>query len=297
MEGWQLDYENLKKVKPDIIMVSNSMFGQTGPMAKVPGLGAMQQASSGHTYIVGWPDRAPTGFGLPYTDYISPWYGIMAILAALELRRKTGEGQHIDLSQTEAGVSFIAPAILDYTVNKQVAPPMGNRSAHAVPHGAFRCKGDDEWCVIAVSTDDEWHSFCKALGDPEWSRDPKFATFSSRKENEDELEKLVESYTIQHRAKEMMGKLQRAGVPAGVVQNGKDLHEDEQLAHREHFLRLDHPEIGVHAYDAPPYRFSKTPAQVNRSPLFGEHNAYVYSELLGISDEEFSELLSEGVFD
>jgi crotonobetainyl-CoA:carnitine CoA-transferase CaiB-like acyl-CoA transferase len=297
MKGWQLDYENLKRVKPDIIMLSNSMYGQTGPLAKVAGLGAMQQAAVGCTHIVGWPDRAPTGFSLPYTDYVSPWYAIMAIMAALEYRRKTGKGQHIDLSQAEAGVSFIAPAILDYTVNKHVAPPMGNRSDHAVPHGAFRCKGEDQWCVLAVSSDKEWRSFCNVLGNPEWCREPKFASFASRKHNEDELEKLVENHTAQHDARAMMWKLQRAGVPAGVVQNGKDLHEDEQLAHREHFVKLDHPEIGLHSYDAPPYRFSKTPAQIKRSPLFGEHNTYVYTELLGLSDSEFNELLSEGVFE
>lgn len=298
MEGWGLGYEELKKIKPDIIMIRASMQGQTGPYASQPGFGTMMQASAGFTRLVGWQDRPPAGTAIPYTDFIAPWYIVIAALGALDYRGRTGKGQCIDLSQLEAAISFLSPAILDYTVNRRVQDPMGNCCPYAAPHGAYRCKGEDRWCAIAVFNDEEWKALVQVMGNPEWSQQTRFATLLGRKENEEELDRLVEEWTINYPPEEVMQVLQEAGVAAGLVENGKDLHQDPQLKHRHHFWLLKHPEMGVTAYDGPSFRLSETPAELNRAaPCLGEHTEYVCREILGMSDEEFVALLAEGVLE
>ncbi len=153
MERLGLGYSELVKIKPDIIMISMSLFGQNGPFSGWAGFGLQMQAYAGFTHLVGWPDRPPTGNSCPYTDAIAPWYAALAVLGALDYRRRTGKGQYIDLSQYEAGITFLSPALLDYTANNRVMSAMGNRSPYAAPHGAYRCQGDDRWCAIAVSSD------------------------------------------------------------------------------------------------------------------------------------------------
>jgi len=297
MERLGLDYSELVKIKPDIIMISMSLFGQNGPFSGWAGFGLQMQAYAGFTHLVGWPDRPPTGNSCPYTDAIAPWYAVVAVLGALDYRRRTGKGQYIDLSQYEAGITFLSPALLDYTANNRVMSAMGNRSPYAAPHGAYRCQGDDRWCAIAVSSDEEWQALCQVMGNPEWTKDPKFLTLSARKENEDELDKLMENWTINQSDGEVMLKLQQAGVPAGSVKDARDLLQDPQLKHRQHYVKLDHPEIGIHSYETLSCRLSKTPAEIRRSPLFGEHNEYVCTQVLGLSDEEFVELLADGVLE
>jgi len=162
MQRMGLGYEELKKIKPDIIMLSAAMMGQTGPHTNMPGFGAHLTAISGFSHIAGWSDREPADLG-HYTDFIAPRYNALAIMAALDYRRRTGKGVHLDMAQYEGCVNFLAPLVLDYTVNQRVATRMGNRSPYAAPHGAFRCPSVDRWCVIAVLTDEEWESFCKVM--------------------------------------------------------------------------------------------------------------------------------------
>ena len=294
IERMGLGYEELKKVKPDIIMLSSCMMGQTGPHASHPGYGLFLSAFSGYNHITGWPDQEPAVVG-PYTDYITPHLGISIILAALLYRQRTGKGQRIDLSQYEAGAHFLAPLILDYSVNGRVADRMGNRYPYAAPHNAFRCQGEDRWCAIAVFTDEEWENFCKVIGNPAWTKDAKFATLQARKENEEKLDRLVEEWTINHSAEEVMRMMQAAGVAAGVLQTGEDLLEhDPQLKHRHFFWELDHPEIGRYRAPGPPFILSKSPYELRRAPLLGEHNEYALKEILGMSDEEIAELVVEG---
>lgn len=298
MERWELGYDEMAKINPKIIMIRASLQGQTGPFAIQAGYGTMLQGSAGFTNYVAWPDRAPTGSTVPYTDFPSAWTVAIAIMAALEYRRRTGKGQCIDLSQLEASVPFFAPAVLDYTVNKHIPPAMGNRYPYVAPHGAYRCQGDDRWCAIAVFTDKEWQSFCEATGKPELAHDPRFATVLARKKNEDELDRMVEEWTANYPPEEVMAKMQAAGVPAGLVENGQDLHLDPQLQHRHHFWMLSHTEMGVTAYDGPSFRLSKTPAELNMpAPCLGQHNDYVCREILKMSDAEFVALLGEGVFE
>jgi benzylsuccinate CoA-transferase BbsF subunit len=162
----------------------------------------------------------------------------------------------------------------------------------------YACRGEDRWCAIAVFTEEEWKSFILAIGEPEWTEDPKLASFSGRKENEDELDRLVGDWTCNFTAEEVMIRLQSFGVPAGVVETCEDVHHDPQLKHRHHFRRLEHPEIGKHTYDCSPFRLSRNPTDLQMpGPCLGEHNEHVFTKILGMSDEEFVQLLGEGVFD
>ncbi|MBI2329705.1 MAG: CoA transferase, partial [Chloroflexi bacterium] len=295
MKRMGLGYEALKKIKPDIIMLSACMQGQSGPHTTHPGLGFHLTALSGFSHITGWPERQPLDLG-PHTDFIAPHFNALAILAALDYRRRSGQGQYIDMSQYENGIHFMAPLILDYVVNQRVANRIGNRCDDAAPHGAYRCRGQDRWCAIAVFSDEEWQNFGKVIGNPAWVKKSKFRTLPSRKENEDELERLVEAWTINHSAEEVMTMLQAAGVAAGVVETGEDLLEhDPQLKHRRFFQQLDHPEIGKHYARGPAFMLSKVPCELRRAPLLGEHNEYALKEILGMTDEEIAELVIEGV--
>jgi benzylsuccinate CoA-transferase BbsF subunit len=231
-----------------------------------------------------------------YTDFISPWYLITSVVAALLYRRKTGKGMYLDQSQLEAGVTFLGPAILDYAVNGRILGRSGNRDPYAAPHGAYPCSGLDRWVTIAVFTDEEWRAFCQVIGNPEWTKDPRFATILARKENEDELDRLIGEWTKDYTAEQIMAMMQDAGVPAGLVETPEDLFNDPQLKHREHFRFLEHKVIGRHAYNAPAYRLSKTPNHIWKSgPCLGEDNEYVYKEILGFSDDEIADLLIGGV--
>ena len=299
MKKWGLDYEELRKVKPDIIMLSHAAQGQTGPFALVPMLGYYAQAGTGITELTGWPDREPAGTATAYPDYPAAWLVVVAIMAALHHRRRTGKGQYIDIAQFEVTLNFMASTFLDCTVNGRVQTRMGNRSGRAAPHGAYPCRGDNRWCIIAVSTDQEWHGFCQVMGNPAWTGDPRFATLLGRKKNEDELDALVGEWTIKQTAEEVINLMQAAGVPAGVVQNGADLIDrDPQLKYRQHFWKLDHAEMGPRICQAPPFKLSKTPAELRMPfPSLGEHNEYICRQILGMSDKEFAGLLEKGTLD
>ena len=297
MKRMGLGYEELQRTKPEIIMLSSSMQGQTGPHATQPGFGVHLVALSGFIHITGWPDREPAALEV-YTDFIAPHFIVLAIVAALDYRRRTGRGQYIDMAQYEAGIHFLAPATLDYVVNQRAVCRMGNRCDSAVPHGAYICRGEDRWCAIAVSTDEEWRRFGEVIGSPAWTNDPRFSTSLARKENEDELDKLVETWTANHSPEEVMSMMQAVGVAAGILETTEDLRErDPQLRHRHFFWELDHPEIGRYGAPGPSFMLSKSPCELRRAPLLGEHNEYALRELLGMSDEEVSELVIEGVLE
>ncbi len=298
MKRMGLGYEELKKVKPDIIMFSTSMQGQTGPHASFPATGSQLGALSGFCQINGWPEGEPISVGV-YTDFIVPYYGISILLAALLYRRRTGKGQYIDLAQCETALQFMAPLILDYTVNQREAGRMGNRSTYAAPHGAYRCRGEDRWCAIAVFTDKEWESFCKVVGNPAWTKEPRFSTLLARKENEDELDRLVKEWTINHSAEEVMSMMQAAGVAAGVLETCEDIMEhDPHLRHRHYFREVDHPVVGKYRAHGNAFALSKIPTtEIRHAPLMGEHNEYALKELLGMSDDEIAELVIEGVLE
>lgn len=297
MKRMGLGYDELKKVNPDIIMLSTCMMGQTGPQSSQPGYGNPLTALAGFNYIAGWPDREPAGLWA-YTDFISPHFNTLAILAALEYRRRTGKGQYIDIAQYETSIQFMTPAILDYVVNGRTASRMGNRCDYAAPHGVYPCLGDDRWCTIAIFNDEEWNAFVNVIGHSEWTGDPRFATLMARKDNEDELDKLIGEWTINCPPEEIMTLLQSAGVEAGVVENAEDLQEnDPQLKHRHLYWRLEHPDIGEYTAPRTVFTLSKSPCSVERAPLLGEHNEYALKKILDLSDEEVSELVIDGTLE
>ena len=296
MTNWGLDYESLKQIKPDIIMLSMSTMGSTGPWRDYVGFGPTVQAFSGITYLTSYPGKPPLGLGYSYADHVAGLMAALALLGALEYRRRTGEGQYIDVSQVEAMASLLGDAIVDYTLHDRPPEPVGNSSTRAAPHGVYRCRGDDLWCAIAVFTEEEWQGFKRALGNPSWAEDSCFATLTSRRENADELNKLVEKWTRQNSAEKVMAWLQEQGVAAGVVQDASDLANDPQLKQRGFFVELDHPELGKTISDATPIRLSDTPAEYNRAaPTPGQDNDYVYKKLLGMSEDEMTELDEQGV--
>jgi benzylsuccinate CoA-transferase BbsF subunit len=294
MRRMGLGYDELRKVKPDIIMLSSCMQGQTGPFASHPGWGFQLSALSGFCHITGWPDRPSPELGV-YTDFVAPHFNVCAMVAALLYRRRTGKGLYIDMSQFENAVQFMSPSILDYSVNHRTAGRVGNKCSYAAPHGAYRCRGDDRWCAIAVFTDQEWQDFCRVTGNPSWTTDPRFVTLLARKENEEELDRLVTAWTASHSAEEVMQMMQAAGVPAGVLETGEDLLEkDPQIKHRQMFREVDQPRMGKHHPPGYPFLMSRSADEIRRAPLLGEHNEYVLKQILGMSDDEIADLVMAG---
>ena len=297
MKRWGLDYDSVKDLNPGLIYVNTSMLGQTGPRHRYAAYGHHAAAIAGFDDLTGWPDRTPNGAFWAYTDHVAPQFLTTAVVSALLERRRTGKGQCIDQSQLESALQFLAPALLDYAVNGRIATRDGNRDPYAAPHSAYHCAGEDRWCVIAVQTDEEWQAFCCAIGQPKLTIDERFATLKLRKENEAELDRLVEEWTSKLPPETVMSTLQQAGVAAGIVETAEDMHHDPQFKHRNHFLLFDHPIMGPHPINALPIKLSKSPArQYLPPPCLGEHNAYVCTEILGMSDEEFVNLLQTGVF-
>ena len=298
MDKKGMGYEKLKKIKSDIIMLRTSNQGQTGAFSKNAAFGIQLMSLTGFSQLIGWPDGSPLQTPMVWTDFLVPQLGVAAIMAALDYRNKTGKGQLLDQSQFEASLHFLGTPILDYVVNQNESMRMGNRCPYAAPHGAYRCKGEDRWCVIAVFTDEEWIGLCKMIGNPPWTANAKFSTLLARKDNEDELDQLIEAWTIDFTPEEVMSRLQAEGVAAGVVKNGKDIYEDPQLRQGNHFWPLEHKEMGKVTHMGQPFTMSQTPAQPRSpAPLLGEHTEYVCRKLLGISKEDFTGLMSDGVFE
>ena len=276
-----LGYEEMVEVNPDIILLSTCNQGQSGPHALHPGFGSHLSSLCGFTYMTGYPDRLPYILYGPYVDHIGVGYGVIAAVAALEHRRRTGEGQFIDLAQYEAGVQFMIPALLDYSINHRVVERDGNRHGFAAPHNTYPCKGDDRWCVISVFNDQEWKDLCQCMGRDELILDPRFKTIPARKKHEDEVDREVAKWTSQLTAEEIFKKLQENGVKAGIVQTIADLFADPQLKHRGFWAPVDHPEIGRCHAEGPPFALSKTPFKIDRpAPMIGEHNELVFNKFL-----------------
>ena len=294
MKRWGFDYESVVKVKPDIIYHCSSQMGQYGPRSGLAAWGYQSSALAGFSNLVGWPDREPDLPQGAYSDFICPPIEAGTIIAALDYRRRTGKGVYIDQSQMETAANMLTPSIMDYLVNGRVLIRNGNRLAYAAPHGAYPCCGDDRWVAIAVFTDDEWSTLCQVMGEPKLAKDPKFATLTARKANEDELDKLIADWTIPYIAEQLEILLQNVGIAAHVVNDSEGVFNDLQLKHRESLRRLKHSVIGVHPYPFEGFRMSKTPDSQFAAPAIGEHNEYVFKELLHMTDDEIADALIAG---
>jgi len=298
MANWDLSYEKLKKTRPDVIMLSMSGMGQTGPWKDYTTFGPTIQALSGLTYLTSFTRDTPMGLGYSYADHAAGLMATIAILTALEYRDRTGEGQYIDISEYEAMCTLLGPVIMDYTVNHNPVIPQGNRPDYytAAPYGCYPCRSDDRWCVIGIFDDEEWHTLCRILGNPSWTEEPRFATIIQRQDNASELDELLSQWTTEHTPEEIMHRLQEAGIAAGVVNDARDLAQDPQLTARNFFIEARHPLLGDTAFDSTPIRLSRTPAQFQRAaPLLGQDNHYVYRKLLGLSESELSRYIEDGI--
>ena len=292
MRGWGLGWEDLRQVNPRLVMLSTCLQGQTGPHALYPGFGQLMAALSGFYETSGWPDRAPAPPYGAYTDFVVPRLAAAALLAAIDHQRETGEGQYIDLSQFEASLHFLAPALLDHALTGQVASRMGNRSDHAAPHGAYPCRGDDRWLALSIRSDAEWAALCGVLDRPGWPADPRFVTHANRLDYADALDGLLAAATREHDARELMDRLQAAGVAAGVVQSALDLHADPVLEGWGFFRWLTHPERAPAPYEGHALRLDDTPGQLRwAAPTLGQHTATVLRELLGMPEAEIARLI------
>ncbi|HXV84469.1 MAG TPA: CoA transferase [Candidatus Binatia bacterium] len=299
MASWGLDYPRVKDVRADIIMASLQAFGQTGPRRDFVSFGPILMAFSGMAYL--WRDpeveRPGAACQTAFPDYIAPSYGALAILAALHYRARTGKGQHIDISQAETAASMLGPAYLEWLINGREPEPRGNFSAFAAPHGCYRCKGDDRWCVISVETQQEWVRFCEVVEHQEWTSDPRFADLSARLAHKQELDALVKSWTTQHTPHQVMLVLQRDGIAAGVVQTAEDLYRDPHLRERGFARDVFHPQVGWTTRVGPSVRLIQGDVfpRAEFAHTAGEDNEAVLGELLGISTKAITELKERDV--
>jgi len=305
MGNWGLDYTALQRVRPDIIALSMSGFGHTGPQRDFVSYGPTLQALCGYTLAMRHPAGEPAGWGFSYSDMAAGYSAAFAVLIALWHRRRTGEGQFIDLSQLEVAAALIGPTLLHVLANGATAQPQGNRSPEkpAAPHGVYRCRdvedtaAGDRWCAICVFTDEQWLALGEALGRPSWSAQPRFASLAGRLANRDELDTLLEEWTRTRPAEEVMERLQAVGVPAGLVADARDLCErDPHLRKRGYWTAVQTPEGGRVIVDGVPVRLSRTPGRVTSAgPLLGEHTAEVLREVLGTRESEIEELKRQNV--
>jgi benzylsuccinate CoA-transferase BbsF subunit len=298
MAKWGLDYASLVKERADLVMMSTCLNGQTGPERHYPGFGGQGSALAGFNHLTGWPDREPVGPFGTITDSLSPRFAALLLASALLHRRRTGEGQHIDLSQVEGGIVCLTEAILAYTANGEILGRLGNRSPREAPHGAFPCAGNDRWVAIVVHDDEDWRRLVRALGEPAWATDPALATTGGRLARVDEVERRIAEWTRDRTPGAVAEQLQSAGVEAAPVEDFADLHEDPQLAHRAHFRPVEHAVLGRHPVETHAMRFSATePRFHSPAPRLGEHTEHVLHDLLGMPRDELERLRASGVLE
>lgn len=294
MARWGLSPETLRAANPRLVGVSTSLLGQTGPLRTFAGFGNMGAAIAGFQGIVGREGALPVGPFGPYTDFVGPRFGLVALLAALEHRRRTGEGCWLDVSQAEAGIQFLAAEVAQGAATGRFPPAAGNRDPQFAPHGVFACSGDDDWIAIAVRDDAEWARLAGLIGGD--ALDAAFATLAGRKADEERLETIVERWTRKRSAEDLEQTLQALGVPAHKAAASADVIADPQLAARGAILAMPHPLGGESVFDASRYQLSETPAEyVRAAPHFGRDAAEVLRTILGYDDARIAELEDAGV--
>ena len=299
MKNFGLEYEDLRRIKPDIIMVSSTGYGHSGPWANFGALGYTTEAASGLAHMTGYEGGPPELPEIPYADYVAAEHTVFAIMAALLYRMRTGRGQFVDISQAQTVSATVPEALMDYTVNGRVRDRIGNADSTLTPHGCYPCRGHDKWIAIAVADDAQWESLCAVLDRKSWSGDDRFSDGISRWQNRNELDRQIAEVTPEWDHYELMHALQHAGVPAGAVLNGKQLMFDPHLKARRFYEPVrHHPNTGMPPlpYTSRPWRMSETPGGARHpAPLMGEHNLPVLTELLGKSRSEVDALEEGGV--
>ena len=295
MRAWNLDYESLRLIKPDLIMLSSCLMGQTGPLSSFVGFGNMAAAVSGFYNLCGWPDRAPSGPFGAYTDYVAPRFGAVSVLAALDYRKRTGKGQYIDQSQAESALHFLSPALLDCAANGRVAQGLGNDDPNYAPHGVYPTLGENGWVAITCLTEEHWLALCDVMRRGELAKHESFATLSDRLKSRATLDQIIGSWTIGLPAKDVEVLLQGRGIPAAAVKDSKEVCLDEQLASRGYLVEIEHPASGRMVVESSRFILSRTPAMPPRpAPTIAGDNQHVLKEILGYDERRISELARAG---
>ena len=297
LHKYDLDYESLVAVKPDIIMLSVSVAGQQGPYHDARAYAFNLHALSGLCSLIGYQgDTEPRHIDIAYADWNAGMFATYSILLALYHRRRTGEGQFIDLSAWEATTTLLSEGILDYTLNQRVPGPQDNRHPAMVPHGYYPCMGDDEWLALAIRSDAEWETLCGIMERPCLADDPRFKDLYQRLQNREELDALLSQWTQVQDAEQLFERLQEAGIPAMPLRTVEGRFQNAHLQARQTHIEIDHPGTGVQKMHNIPWHLSLTPPQVQGpAPRVGQHNAYVLGELLGVSEAEQEQLAAEGI--
>ena len=299
IRNFGLEYEDLRKIKPDIIMVSSTGYGYSGPWANFGATGPATEGAAGLAYATGYEGGTPVMAEIPYVDYTAGEHTVFAVMTALLSRLQTGDGQFIDVSQTQTSAATIPEILLDFAANEREPTRIGNSDPVMTPHGCYPCAGEDRWIVIAVSEDSEWQGLCKVLGREEWVADERFHSTFSRWQNREELDHMLGEASAFWHPHSLMEELQGNGVPAGAVLDSKDLLFNAHLTERgfyevvKHHHSTDMPPL---PYAGRPWKLSETPAVPPKAaPLMGEHNEFVLRELLGLTQADVAGLEDEGV--
>ena len=289
-------YEELRRHRPDLIYVSMPAFGNTGPWKGYLGYGIGQEQLSGMAHMTGYRGEGPMKSGINHGDPITGSHAAGILMAALRHRRRTGKGMYIDVSQQESSVALMGPEVLAYQMTGQEPERRGNRSGWYAPANSYRCAGEDRWVTIAATNQDQWRSLAQAMDADGLADDPRFDTNEARRENHDDLDRIISEWTIGLEAYDLTRKLQRLGVPAGPVLRGPDLLQDAHYKDRGTFVTVDHPQVGPKQYPGIPWKMSATPGVVRwPSPTLGQHNREVYGELLGLTGLEIYQLDQTGI--
>ncbi len=295
IERLGLGYEAVSAARPDIIMVASSGTGHSGPHKDYVAYGSLLQHYTGWNSISGHPGREPVTGGL----WADPWVGMelaMVTTAALNNRALTGQGQYIDFSMAEALSASIPEAVLDYQMNSRVKEPLGNRDDWHAPHGVYHCSGADRWVAIAVTNNEEWNSLCHLIERPDLAAEPKYAEAAGRRDFQDQIDAAITQWTMQHEDLEAMHLLQQAGVPSGPSQDILRVFNEPQLSEAGYFTNLRTSDGELRDLPGLPWRFDGEPGPyLTEAPVLGQHNAYVYQELLGLSGPEVDRMVAEQI--
>jgi crotonobetainyl-CoA:carnitine CoA-transferase CaiB-like acyl-CoA transferase len=289
-----LAHEDIVKDNPSVITATTSLLGGGGPFSSLAGYGFHAAAIAGFTDLVGWPDLGPDGPWMAYTDTIAPRLLTTALLAALDARRRTGRGCHIEGAQLEIGLQLLAPELLDQQITGRVPTRNGNRDRHHAPQGAYPCAGEDEWCTLSVVDEDCWLALRRVLGEPDWAASERLATAAGRQAAHDEIDEHLSRWTAGRSAEDVERILSDAGIPAGKVQRSRDLRVDPQYLHRGFYHHLEHSEAGVTPYAGHQYRIrGHDHGPRAAAPSLGEHTYEVLNGLLGMTDDEIADVAAQ----
>jgi len=300
MRGWGLDYPNLRRIKPDIVMVSNTGYGHgDGPYSGYPAQATTQEGTHGHCWITGYSGGPPAKAGASFVDFLSTWTALFAIGAALRYRNRTGHGQWVDIGMYQVGVMFASEYVMEAIANGREGGRIGNRHPHRAPQGCYPAQGDDQWITLSVGSDEQWQALCRLMRKEDLALDANFADILSRQRNHDRLDALISDWTVGFDKYDLMHRLQGEGIPAGPVLTGKDVHFDPHYQNRGFLERVTYPperNIGTRPFIGRPYKFSRSPLRIQGpSPTFGQDNEPLLRNLLGIGSAEYESLVRDAV--